>query len=264
MAARACRAQRFQRFGPAKALAGALAAAGLLIPIELLTRTVRPRGRQRLPWLFHKALARALGIRVKVHGRPARQGGVLFVANHVSWADIPVLGSLVQAAFVAKADVEQIKVVGWLASLQRTLYVERERRQASGDQRTAIAERLQARENVILFPEATTGDGVAVLPFKSALFAAVGDDPALVIQPVTIAYTRLNGLPITRENLPDIVWIGDTDLIPHAVEFTALGRVRAEVVFHPPVRMADFADRKALSRHCREVIAEGYLRLMRG
>ncbi|WP_185965236.1 lysophospholipid acyltransferase family protein [Glacieibacterium frigidum] len=199
-----------------------------------------------------------------MHGRPARQGGILFVSNHVSWADIPVLGSLVQAAFVAKSDVEQIKVVGWLASLQRTLYVERDRRQASGEQRTAIAERLQARENVILFPEATTGDGVAVLPFKSALFAAVGDDPALVIQPVTVAYTRLNGMPITRETLPDIVWIGDTDLIPHAVEFTALGRVRAEVVFHPAVRMADFADRKALSRHCREVIAAEYLRLMRG
>lgn len=264
LAARARRAQRFQRFGPAKALAGTLAAAGLLIPAELLARTVRPRGRQRLPWLFHKALTHALGIRVKVHGRAARHGGILFVSNHVSWADIPVLGSLVQAAFVAKADVEQIKIVGWLADLARTLYVERDRRQTSGDQKNAIHLRLAANENVILFPEATTGDGVAVLPFKSALFAAVGDDPAVVIQPVTIAYTRLNGLPITRETLPDIVWIGDTDLIPHAVEFSALGRVRVEVVFHAPVRMADFADRKVLSRHCRDVIAEAYLRLMRG
>lgn len=225
---------------------------------------MRPRGRQRLPQLFHKALTRSLGIRVKVHGRPARDGGILFVSNHVSWADIPVLGSLVRAAFVAKADVEQIKVVGWLADLSRTLYVERDRRQSSGDQRNAIHQRLSARENVILFPEATTGDGVAVLPFKSALFAAVGDDPAVVIQPVTIAYTRLNGLPITRENLPDITWIGDTDLVPHAIEFTALGRVRAEVVFHAPVRAADFADRKALARHCREVVAHAYRDLMRG
>ena len=103
-----------------------------------------------------------------------------------------------------------------------------------------------------------------MLPFKSALFAAVGDDPALVIQPVTIAYTRLNGLPITRETLPDIAWIGDTDLWPHAVAFTALGRVRCDVVFHTPVRAADFADRKALSRHCREVIAASYQALMRG
>ena len=113
---------------------------------------MRPRGRQRLPQLFHKALTRSLGIRVKVHGRPACGGGIMFVSNHVSWADIPVLGGLVQAAFVAKADVEQIKVVGWLADLTRTLYVERDRRQSSGDQRNAIAERLGACENVILVP----------------------------------------------------------------------------------------------------------------
>ncbi len=263
-AAAAAPPRRFQRFGPMKALAGTVAAAGVLIPAELVMRRFRPRGRARLPWLFHNALARSLGIRVKVHGRRARRGGVLFVANHISWADIPVLGSLVQAAFVAKADVGQIALVGWLADLSRTVYVDRDRRQASGDQRNAIQARLGARENVILFPEATTGDGVAVLPFKSALFAAVGDDPALVIQPVTIAYTRLNGLPITRENLPDIAWIGDTELWPHAVAFTAMGRVRCDVVFHPPVAAADFADRKALSRHCRAVIAAAYRGLMRG
>ena len=258
------RVDRFQRFGPAKALAGLVTAAGVLIPIELVTRRLRRGGRQRLPQLFHKLLTRALGIRVKVHGTRLRHGGVLFVSNHVSWADIPVLGGLVRAAFVAKADVEQIKIVGWLADLSRTLYVERERRARSGDQKNAIRERLGHNENVILFPEATTGDGVAVLPFKSSLFAAVGDDPDIVIQPVTIAYTRLNGLPITRENLPDITWIGDTDLVPHAVEFTALGRVRVEVVFHPAVRIADFADRKALARHCRDVVAAKYGELMRG
>ena len=236
----------------------------MLIPAELVMRRIRPRGRARLPWLFHKALTHALGIRVRVHGRAARHGGVLFVSNHISWADIPLLGGLVQAAFVAKADVEQIKLVGWLADLSRTLYVERERPGRSGDQKNAIAERLAARENVILFPEATTNDGVAVLPFKSSLFAAVGTSPDVTVQPVTVAYTRLNGLPITRENLPDIAWIGDTDLWPHAIAFTALGRVRAEVIFHPPVKAADFADRKALAKHCREVIAEGYRGLMRG
>ena len=101
-----------------------------------------------------------------------------------------------------------------------------------------------------------------MLPFKSSLFAAAGADAT--VQPVTIAYTRLNGLPITRERLPDIAWVGDAELWPHAVAFTGLGRVRAELVFHPPVRVADFADRKALSRHCRGVIAAAYERLMRG
>ena len=209
-------------------------------------------------------LTRSLGIRVKRHGVPAQRGGVLYVANHISWADIPVLGSVVDAAFVAKSEVAAYPFVGWLASLSRTVYVERDRRQSAGDQTNAIAARLAAGENVILFPEATTGDGINVLPFKSALFAAVGDAGETVIQPLTIAYTRLNGMPITRERLPDIAWIGDTDLWPHAVEFCALGRVRAEVVFHPAVRVADFADRKALARHCHDIVARGYHDLMRG
>jgi 1-acyl-sn-glycerol-3-phosphate acyltransferase len=81
---------------------------------------------------------------------------------------------------------------------------------------------------------------------------------------VTIAYTRVNGMPVTRARLPDLAWVGDTELVPHAVGFMALGRVRAEIRFHPPVRAADFADRKALSRHCHTVISEAYRAFMRG
>ncbi len=232
------------------------------MPTELVWRRIRRRRSTRLPRYFHKALTQSLGIRVRVHGVPVRGGAALFIANHISWADIPVLGGIVDAAFVAKSEVEGIALVGWLANLGRTVYVERDRRQTSDAQRGAIAERLAAGESVILFPEGTTGDGVAVLPFKSALFAAVTGNET--VQPVTIAYTRLNGLPITREQLAEIAWIGDTELWPHAVAFTALGRVRAELIFHPPVRVADFDDRKALSRHCRDVIVQGYEHLMFG
>ncbi len=122
--------------------------------------------------------------------------------------------------------------------------------------RNAIVERLAAGENVILFPEGTNSDGIAVLPFKSALFAAIeggGDGEDFLIQPVTLAYTRLNGMPITRERLPEIAWIGDTALMPHLLAFMSLGKVRAEILFHPPVRLGDFPDRKALARHCQDV-----------
>lgn len=232
------------------------------MPTELVWRRLRRRRATRLPRYFHKALTRALGVRVRIHGTPVRGGPVLFVSNHISWADIPVLGGTVDGAFVAKSEVEAFAVVGWFATLARTVFIERDRRATAGDQRNAIAERLAAGESVILFPEGTTGDGVSLLPFKSALFAAVGGDA--IVQPVTVAYTRLNGMPITRERLPDIAWVGDTDLWPHAVAFSALGRVRAELIFHDAVRVGDFADRKALSRHCRTVIADGYERLMRG
>ena len=261
---------RGRGFGRARTLAGTGVAAAVLVPFELAMQRVSRKSRPKLPWLFHRALARSLGIHVVIHGRQARGGGILFVSNHLSWADIPTLGSRILAAFVAKAEVAGWGPVGWLSTLARTVYIDRDRRQATGTARNAIVERLAAGENVILFPEGTNSDGIAVLPFKSSLFGAIEADAAshgrgdFVIQPVTLAYTRLNGMPITRERLPDIAWIGDTALMPHLLAFMSLGKVRAEIIFHPAVRAGDFTDRKALARHCHDVIADGYRRLMRG
>lgn len=259
---RARRSSRFQRFGTAKGVAGALTTASLVVPAELMLRTLPGRQKAHLPVLFHRGLARSLGIRIRCHGRPPRQKSVLYVANHVSWADIPVLGARIRAAFVAKSDVAGWGMVGWLATLARTVFVERTRPSSIGEQRNAISERLARGESVILFPEGTNSDGTGVLPFKSSLFAVTEDLPDVVVQPVTIAYTSVNGIPVTRDRLPDLAWIGDTELMPHAMAFMALGRVHAELLFHPPVRAADFANRKLLARHCETVIADGYRRLM--
>jgi 1-acyl-sn-glycerol-3-phosphate acyltransferase len=237
-----------------------------LVPIELLTRNLRPGGWPQLTQMFHKILCRSLGLRIGVHGAPVRQGGVFYVANHISYLDIPVLGSQIRAAFVAKSEVAGWGVVGWLSTLARTVYIERERRARTAEQRNAIIERLAQGADVILFPEGTNSDGVSVMPFKSALFAVVeGPEAAdFLIQPVTIAYTRVNGMPVTRGQLPDIAWVGDTELAPHAMTMMGLGPIRAEIIFHAAVRAADFADRKALMRHCHSVIAAGYRQLMRG
>lgn len=256
---------RGRSFGRTRTLAGTGAAVAVLVPLYLVVRRVVPHGRGRLPRLFHRALTRSLGIHVVIHGRPARRGGVLFVANHLSWADIPVVGSRILGAFVAKSEIADWGPVGWFADLGRTVYIER-RRQATSDARNAIVERLAAGENVILFPEGTNGDGVAVLPFKSGLFAAI-EGPGcedFLVQPVTLAYTRVNGLAVTRELLPDIAWVGDTGLVPHAMSFMSLGKIRAELKFHPAVRVGDFADRKALAKHCHDVVAAGYQAMMRG
>ena len=258
------RPARYQRFGPAKGVVGLLATMSVLVPVELLLKALTGGRKSHLPWLFHRGIARALGIRTTVHGAPACRHGVLFISNHVSWADIPVLGSRIPAAFVAKSEVGDWGVVGWLATLARTVYVERGRRSSAGEQRNVIADRLAAGDNIILFPEGTNSDGTGVLPFKSALFAVTDHLPSALIQPVTIAYTRINGMPVTRMHLPDLAWVGDTELMPHAVGFMGLGNVRAEIRFHAPVRAADFADRKALAQHCHTVIASGYRVLMRG
>ncbi|GGI82915.1 1-acyl-sn-glycerol-3-phosphate acyltransferase [Polymorphobacter multimanifer] len=255
---------RHQRFGPAKGIAGALTTASLLVPAELMLRPLAPGRQTALPWLFHRALARSLGIRIVSHGGPVRRKRVLFVANHLSWSDIPVLGARLRgAAFIAKSEVGGWGMVGKLADMGRTVYVERGRRLDAATQRDSISGRLARGDSLILFPEGTNSDGVAVLPFKSSLFAVADGVEDLLIQPVTIAYTRVNGLPVTRRSLPELAWVGDTELMPHAMDFMGLGAVRAELLFHEAVCAGDFDGRKALARHCETVVTQGYRRRMR-
>ncbi len=253
-----------RRFAAMRTAMGAAATAAATLPAELLLRAITLNNRPYLPIWFHRGLSRAMGVRIRTHGQPQRAGPVLFVANHLSWSDIPVLGARIRGSFVAKADVAGWGPVGWLASFAHTVYVARDQRSSTAAQKNEIAERLRAGGSIILFPEGTNSDGTGVLPFKSALFSVVEDVPGLTVQPVTIAYTRINGLPVTRRHLPDIAWVGSTELAPHALGFIALGRVTADIIFHPPLVPAAFADRKALARHCHHTILTGYRQLMRG
>lgn len=256
----------FQRFGALKSVAGALAATGTLLPPALaLHKLDQARAGGAIPMLWHRALSRSLGVRAAMEG-DAASGSVLYVSNHISWLDIPLLGSRLKASFVAKSEVGEMGIVSLLADIQQTIYVERERRQQAGAQAAGIRERLKAGGNVILFPEGTSNDGVHVLPFKSSLFAVVeGEDVGQVrIQPVSIAYTHLNGLPLTRHRVMDIAWVGDMELGSHAFDLMRLGRIEARIHCHDPVRRADFGDRKALARHCHDVVTQGYRKMMRG
>lgn len=254
----------YQRLGPMKSMAGALAVTGALLPPAIAARAIDRRRSGAVPRMWHRAISRSLGVRSALEGTPAH-GSVLYVANHISWLDIPVLGGHLHGSFVAKSEVGEMGVVGFLADMQDTIYVERERRSRSAGQAQEIRERLETGGNVILFPEGTSNDGVRILPFKSSLFSVVEGEGAqdFRIQPVTIAYTRLNGLPITRNRFIELAWIGDIDLAPHALDCMRLGRIDARILCHAPVRRSDFADRKALARHCQTVIAEGYRRVTR-
>lgn len=254
-----------QRMGAVKSVAGALAATGVLMPPALALRAIDGERAPAIPQLWHRAVSRSLGVRVRLTGEAA-DGGVLYVVNHLSWLDIPVLGSRLDASFVAKAEVRDMGLVGTLAGLQGTIYVDRERRSSAGVQAGDIRARLLGGDNVILFPEGTSSDGTRILPFKSTLFAVVdGEDCGDVrIQPISLAYRRLNGLPLTRNRLFDIAWIGDMALGSHALDLMRLGRIDAEILCHPVVRRAEFADRKALARHCQRIVTSGYRQLMRG
>jgi lyso-ornithine lipid O-acyltransferase len=241
-----------------RALATCVSSAIALAPVQYLWMRVRPGSPPRIPRLFHKGLCKGLGIEIGTTGSQSLKP-TLFVANHVSWSDIPVLGSQILASFVAKAEVEKMGFVGPMADLQRTIYVERERKSRAAEQRNEISERLLAGDSVILFPEGTSTEGNTVIPFKSSLFSVV-DSPDLShihIQPITICYTHLNSLPLLRAQRHLVAWIGDMDFGPHAWSFLGLGRVRALIQYHQVVERSAFANRKELARHCEEVISKG-------
>lgn len=241
------------------------AAGAVLLPAQAIVQKFAPRARPRVPSLYLKLMCSSLNLQVRVHGHRARGQGVLFVSNHLGWADIPVLGSKLLASFVSKAEVNDWGVFGLMARLQGAIYVSRENRLDVGNQRDEIVERLDRGGRVILFAEGTNSDGTRVLPFKTSLFSVVeGEGADFLIQPVSLAYTRVNGMPVGRGLLPHLAWPGDVELKPHIADFMRLGKIRAEILLHPAVRRADFTSRKELARHCQAVVAAGYERLMRG
>jgi lyso-ornithine lipid O-acyltransferase len=155
------------------------------VPLHYLWRLA---GR-RSPWptRFLGAAARACGVRLSVVGRPLRRDA-LVVSNHLSWLDILILGGACRCAFVAKAELAAAPVVGWLAGLNRTIFVRREDRRAIPEQLAAIRAGL-AQGPVAIFPEGTTGDGTVLLPFKASLLQVLDPaPPGLRVQPVFLDY----------------------------------------------------------------------------
>lgn len=204
--------------------------------------------------LWHRALLKGLGIRVHAIGTLSDRRPLLVAANHVSWTDILVLGSLVDVVFIAKSELEGWPLLGWLSKLQRTVFIERERKRKSGDQAGEIATRLGKGDAMVLFAEGTTGDGNILLPFKSTLFGAasmaIGEGTAqeVFIQPVAIAYTRLHGVAFGRQDRGISAWIGDQDLGPHLMALLSHRALDAEVHFGEPVVFSRGSNRKETAR----------------
>jgi len=213
---------------------------------------------------YYRVLCSLLRIRVRVEGMPVRDRAVLFVSNHVSWVDIVAIGSLSPVAFVAKSEVRRWPLIGITAEMQRTVFVDRQRRHQTADAVGEMVKRLKSGTSVVLFAEGTSSDGNRVLPFRSALLGAVkhmasghegvGD---LLIQPMAISYVSSHGIPLGRQHRPLVAWYGDLDFVPHIKELIARGAVDAVVSYGEPVRVDAAVDRKALTRQL-----EGAVRAM--
>lgn len=225
---------------------------GVLIWLPGRAKVVFPR------W-FWSGCCRLIGLKVRAIGMLApseEKRRVVFVSNHSSWLDIPVLGSQVEACFISKDDVAEWPVVRTVARLGRTVFVSRQRGRTARE-RDLMRARIEAGDNLILFPEGTTSDGTRVLPFRSSFFAvAEGDNPPL-IQPVSVAYDRLSGLPTGRATRPLFAWYGDMDMASHFWRLAHHRGLRASVLLHAPLDPTGFADRKALAVAVWHAVADG-------
>ncbi len=230
----------------------------VLLVLRLVEAPLFSPRRPITPWVT-QAVCRLtfpiLGMRHVRRGQPMTGPGAM-VANHGSWLDIFALNARARVYFVAKSEVHGWAGIGWLARATGTLFIARRGVEAK-DQKQQLEGRLRQGHRLMFFPEGTSTDARRILPFKSSLFAAFFDDglpPDLHVQPVTVRY-----LPPAGCDPRFYGWWGDMTFAGHLVQVLAATRQGSvEVIYHPPVRVRDFADRKALARHCEDTIRQEF------
>ena len=233
----------------------ARAIARLAALVGLLAAALTVHGLWRLlhlpsPWprLFLGSAARLFGARARIVGTPLRRD-VIFLSNHLSWMDILLLAGATGSAFVAKAELRGAPLVGWLCTLNRTLFVRRGDRMGIERQVAELRDALAHGWAITIFPEGTTGDGRELLPFKAALLGAIDPPPpGLMIQPVRIDYGAATD---------ELAWVGDEPGQSHATRvLNRRGTFTATLHFLPP--FAPTGGRKAIAAEARErIVAAG-------
>ena len=210
--------------------------------------------------IFFKGLVKIFGIKVNIKGRQSKKN-VLFVSNHISYLDIFVLCSSVDALFIAKSEIDSWPFINKMCALGRTIFVNRNDIIKVKGQMSRITSTLKTGYSVILFPEGTSSDGSKVLPFKTSLLGVIEDQDKdkyseeFYLQPISISYGKLDGIPIEIKFRPFFAWFGNMDLISHVWKFLGLGFSEVNVNFHEPKKFSHFKDRKHAAKYCHDKIS---------
>ncbi len=238
----------------------------LAMPVQALLLALPGPAKVSFARFYWSFMCRLLGLRVRVIGPRLRKVAasgrpIVYVCNHSSWVDVPVLGGRINACFIAKQEVARWPLIAWIARLGRTVFVRRQRA-STGRERDAMRTRLAAGDNLFLFPEGTTSDGSRVLPFRSAFFSIVeqpvtADGRPPLVQPVSVVYDRLAYLPAGRATRPLFAWYGDMDIGSHFWRLAQHRGLRVTVLLHPPLDPASFPTRKALAQATWTAVAAG-------
>lgn len=245
-------------------LSGCCKALGLAILILLVIPTQslvllfsRGPGSYRLPQLWHRCACSVLGIEVEVVGQVSDQCQAVFVGNHLSYLDIPVVGSFIRAAFTAKSDMRDWPLLGFLAGLQQTVFISRAPRHASVAA-DSLSRAMRGGNSLIVFAEGTTSIGDSVGPFKSSLFSILtGEGQASVlIQPFTLQLLEIDGRPARDVEDKDVyAYYREMQLASHLWAFMRVAGARVRLVFHEPICSTPDMSRKTLADLTRRVVS---------
>lgn len=247
------------RLRPYIILLGFLALTVPLMPLQFLFKHSNVRAARWLPWAYHKLVCRLLGVTLNIKGA-CPKAPALLVCNHVSWLDIPILSAAMPVSFIAKREVGTWPFFSLLAKLQRTVFIDRERRHKTGASSLEIGERLLAGDTLVLFPEGTSNNGRDVKPFKSAFFSAV-ENLNVPVVPVTLAYQATRNLPLTPRQRPQSAWYGDMDLLPHLWQALKNGPLTVTIHCHAPLPKSD---RKTMARAAEITVRRDLAEMLHG
>lgn len=226
----------------------------VIIPLQALIVALKLPIWPVVPQFFHKVGCAFLGMRVTVIGAPAKGRPTLLVSNHISWTDIVAIGSVAPVTFVAKQEIAKWPFVSMMAKLQKTIFVDRTRRSGTGRTAEAMGKHMADGNAVVLFAEGQSDIGTHVLPFRSALVGAAqhameaAGATEVNIQPLTVAYTKLEGLPISRNERSLVAWIKSKSVKQNIAEILGGPRKDVTVAFGTPQILAHGADRKVVTK----------------
>ncbi len=208
-----------------------------------------------IPYFYHKICLRIFGIKIKTFGKVSINSPILLISNHASYLDIIILGSLFKTSFIAKKEISKWPLLGILAKLQNTIFIDR-RVSSLKNQENQIIKHLNEKKNLVIFPEGTSSDGNRVLPFKSSLFNIFEKNlnSKILIQTITIVYKKINGIPMNRTERKNITWHSNMDLIPNIFNVLKKLSIEVEVIFNDEFLPSKEYDRKKLALHCWEKI----------
>lgn len=212
-----------------------------------------------LPHLWHKTTLFIFGIKTEMSGTPETHGQIIYISNHISYLDIPVIGSIIKASFVAKKDVESWPVFGFLSKLQQTAFISRSKNDAVKEKNNLNA-MIEEQKSLIIFPEGTSTDGREVRQFKSSLFSISYRDnsPPIPIQPMTLQVIETDKQKIdTQKNRDLYAWhIGmDTPLHKHLWRFAKCRGATIKIQFHPIISPTEHSNRKELAKACHSTVS---------